>query len=161
MISTVLLAAMVGGVAGAVLWYLKFHNPLPGVLIGAACGALLVFMFGRSPATVIAVGSQRQFEQDVLTADMPVVVDFYADRCPPCRKLAPTIKSLAKEYKGRVRFVKVDVDRGGKLAESYNIKSIPTIILFVKGEPVHTWKGAIPAEGFRPALDAVAAAASQ
>lgn len=161
MISTVLLAAMVGGVAGAVLWYLKFHNPLPGVLIGAACGALLVLMFGRSPAKVIAVGSQQQFEQDVLTADMPVVVDFYADWCPPCRKLAPIIKSLAKEYEGRVRFVKVDVDRGGELAKSYNIRSIPTVILFVNGEPVHTWKGAIPAEEFRPALDEVVGAASQ
>lgn len=161
MISTVLLAAMVGGVAGAVLWYLKFHSPLPGVLIGAACGALLVFVFGRSPVMVIAVGSQQQFEQNVLTADMPVVVDFYAEWCLPCRELAPTIKSLAKEYEGRIRFVKVDVDNGSELAEYYGVKSIPTVILFVDGEPAHTWQGAVPAEGFRPALDEAVAAANQ
>lgn len=158
MISTIFLAALAGGVVGGILWYLKFNNPLPGALIGAACGVLLIFLFGRSPATVIAVETQQQFDKDVLAADTPVLVDFYSDRCPPCRRLAPTIKALAEEYEGRVRFVKVDVDKGRRLAESYGIRAIPTVILFVRGKPVEKWRGALPAEQYRPALDAAASA---
>lgn len=158
MISTIFLAALAGGVVGAILWYLKYNNPFPGALIGAACGVLLIFLFGRGPATVIAVETQQQFEKDVLAADTPVLVDFYADWCPPCGQLAPTIKALAKEYEGRVRFVKVDVDKSQRLAESYGVRALPTVILFVRGKPVEKWKGARPAEQYRSALDAAASA---
>lgn len=158
MSSPILLGALIGGAVGAALGYVKFRSALPGAMFGAACGTLLVFLFGNSPATVIAVQSPGDFQRDVLSADRPVLVDFYADWCPPCKRLAPTIEGLASEYKERARVVKVDVDKARQLAQTYGVRGIPTVILFVDGNPAQRWVGARPAEVYQRALDAVIAA---
>ena len=76
------------------------------------------------------------FDRMVLQAEKPVLVDFWATWCGPCRMIAPVVDELAEEYDGRINFVKVDVDQNPKTAARYNIMSIPTLLVFKSGEPV-------------------------
>ena len=73
------------------------------------------------------------FEADVLKSDLPVLVDFTAEWCGPCQAIAPVIDSLAKEYDGRAKVIKVDVDAEAELGARYSVMSIPTLILFKDG----------------------------
>ncbi|MBZ0184843.1 MAG: thioredoxin [Candidatus Obscuribacterales bacterium] len=81
------------------------------------------------------------FKKEVLASKKPVLVDFYADWCPPCRKQAPIFDAFAKEYKDQVKFVKLNVDKGKKVSTENAILSIPTLILFDKGKTVATSVG--------------------
>ena len=95
------------------------------------------------------------FDQMVLQAETPVLVDFWATWCGPCRMVAPVVEELAKEYEGRVRFAKVDVDQNPKTASRYGIMSIPTLLLFKKGEPISNIVGFRPKAELKQSLDAV------
>ena len=151
--SMILLGGLAAAVIGAVIGQLKFRNAFGGALVGAALGLGAVWFAGRQPDTVIAVETPDGFESKVLDHDTPVMVDFYADWCPPCRQLAPTIEKLAGQYKGRIRFVKVNVDEGRAIARTHRVRSIPTVILFIKGEPVHRWVGPQPASEYKSVLN--------
>lgn len=74
------------------------------------------------------------FEAEVLQSDIPVLVDFWAPWCGPCKALGPTLEKLAAEYTDKVRFVKLNIDEAPEIASRYSIMSIPTLLLFVKGE---------------------------
>lgn len=76
------------------------------------------------------------FEQEVLESDLPVLVDFYADWCGPCKMMAPNIARLAESYNGKLKVGKVNVDENSGLAIKYGIMSIPTVILFKNGQEV-------------------------
>lgn len=82
-----------------------------------------------------------QFEQTVLKSDIPVVVDFWATWCRPCAMIAPILDELAKEYHGRIKFTRLDVDHNPKTAAQYHIMSIPTLIIFHDGSPVASLVG--------------------
>jgi thioredoxin 1 len=84
------------------------------------------------------------FRREVLESEVPVVVDFYADWCEPCRMVSPAIAALSDEWDGRIRFVKVDIDKSPELAEAYGVMSIPTIMLFERGEVAGWVVGARP-----------------
>lgn len=86
-----------------------------------------------SNATAVAASD---FDQEVLKSDQPVLVDFWAPWCMPCRMLAPTIDELAAEYTGKAKVVKVNTDENQDLAAQYGIRGIPTLILFKDGKPV-------------------------
>lgn len=90
---------------------------------------------------IVMVG-ESDFEQVVLNATMPVLVDFYADWCPPCRALQPTLEELARDFAGRAIVVKVDVDENQDLAAQYSVRSIPTLVVIVAGEEVDRTVGA-------------------
>lgn len=87
----------------------------------------------------------RSFTGEVLNSDLPVVVDFYADWCRPCRQVAEAIQSLARKWDGHVRVAKVDIDESPELAETYGIFSIPSIVLFERGTMRASSVGAKPA----------------
>jgi thioredoxin 1 len=88
--------------------------------------------------------TDETFESEVLTADMPVVVDFWAPWCGPCRVVEPIFDELSREHDSRVRFVKLNVDDNVGAASRYNVLSIPTAILFADGEEQETVIGARP-----------------
>ena len=87
------------------------------------------------------IETEADFESKVINAGRPVLVDFYADWCTPCKALAPVIEELAGELSGKVDVFKVDVDKIQSVAAKYGIQSIPTVILFNGGEPASTFVG--------------------
>ena len=84
------------------------------------------------------------FAAEVLQSELPVLVDFWATWCGPCKMLAPTVAEIAEEYAGRVKVGKVNVDNAPELAARYGITSIPALLLFNKGEVVRTSVGFVP-----------------
>ncbi len=100
--------------------------------------------------------SDANFETEVLKSDTPVMVDFWAPWCGPCRALAPTIDELATEYNGKVKIVKLNTDENSDSAMKYRISSIPCMIVFKGGEPVDQIVGAVDKDKIKAALDKVA-----
>jgi thioredoxin 1 len=98
------------------------------------------------------------FEREVLKSPTPIVVDFYADWCGPCKAVSPIIESLSNEYDGRVNFAKVDTDLNQVLAANYDIMSIPTVIIFKDGRIVDKIIGSVPAQVYRKKIDAAVGA---
>jgi len=94
----------------------------------------------------------EEFEREVLASDVPVLVDFWAPWCAPCRMLAPTLEELAQEYAGRIKVFKVNTDELPILAMQYGIRGIPTVILFVDGEPADVKVGLQPKAMFETAI---------
>ena len=93
----------------------------------------------------------ENFEEEVLKSEVPVLVDFWATWCGPCRMLAPTIAKIAEEQSGVIKVGKVDVDEQPELAVRYGISSIPTLMVFKNGQAVKTSIGVIP----KPAIEAL------
>lgn len=93
------------------------------------------------------------FEEEVLKSELPVLVDFYADWCGPCKMMAPIVEKLAEEYDGRIKIGKCNTDDNMPLTQKYRVASIPTFIVFKGGEPVATYMGAMPADDLRDKLD--------
>ena len=96
--------------------------------------------------------TKENFETEVLNANCPILVDFWASWCGPCRMLAPTIEELAKEYEGRAKVGKVNVDDEPELANRFGIASIPTILIFKDGKLVATSIGVKPKASFEELL---------
>lgn len=103
------------------------------------------------PTTV----DDSNFDQIVLQAKTPVLVDFWAEWCGPCRMVAPVVEELAEEYEGRISFAKMDVDQNPKTASGYGIMSIPTLLIFKDGSPVSNIVGFRPKAELKRNLDAV------
>src|SRR5579864_8391942 len=99
------------------------------------------------------------FDSDVLNSPEPVLVDFWAEWCGPCRMLAPTIDELAEEYKGKIKVGKVDTDANRTTAMKFSISAIPTVIVFKKGQVVQKLSGLRPKREFKSVLDAALGAA--
>jgi thioredoxin 1 len=88
--------------------------------------------------------TEETFEQEVLKATIPVLVDFWAAWCGPCKVIAPMVEELATEYEGKLKIGKVDVDNHQKIAMQYGIRSIPTLLMFKGGKVVEQIIGAAP-----------------
>jgi thioredoxin 1 len=97
----------------------------------------------------------NNFDQIVLQAKTPVLVDFWANWCGPCRMVAPVVEELAGEYDGRISFTKLDVDQNPKTAGKYGIMSIPTLLIFKDGNPVSNIVGFRPKADLKRSLDEV------
>ncbi len=90
--------------------------------------------------------TDENFEQEVLNSDLPVLVDFYADWCGPCKMIAPVIEELATEYQGKVKIGKINVDEEQNSSKKYKVMSIPTLIFFKDGEEVDKLVGMVSKE---------------
>ncbi len=167
------LGLLVGGSLGAVMGYFGkcttgacplTANPWRGAFIGALIGGMFAFSAGSSRPVPQAgqehasllIGSTEDFEREVLNADKPVLVDFYADWCGPCRQLAPTIEQLVAQYEGRAVVSKVNIDRHSELAGRYGIQSIPTILFFKDGQEVGRLVGVHSESAYASVLDELA-----
>ena len=93
------------------------------------------------------------FEEEVLTSEVPVLVDFWAEWCGPCRQVAPVMDQIAEEYEGAVKVAKIDVDAESALAGHFGITSIPTIAFFEPGEQPKAVVGALPKEMVESAFE--------
>ncbi len=161
-------------------------NPWRGAFVGAVIGGLFAASAGSSgprarsvspasaamepagganapssvPGAPLPIGSAEAFERIVEKADGPVLVDFYADWCGPCRMLAPTIEKMAQEYQGRALIAKVNVDSLPALAGRYGIQGIPAVFIFHKGQVVQRLVGLRPQSDYAKALDKLVGQAS-
>jgi thioredoxin 1 len=90
--------------------------------------------------------TDRTFDAEVLTSEIPVLTDFWAEWCSPCKMVAPILEEIAEEYDGQIKIAKVDVDTSTQMAARYGVKSIPTLILFTNGQSVERLVGAMPKE---------------
>jgi len=97
--------------------------------------------------------TDQTFESEVLKSDKPVVIDFWAEWCAPCRQIAPIISDLAAEYGDRVKIVKMDIDANPATPGSFNVRAIPTILAIKDGQVVEQVTGARPKADFQKMVD--------
>jgi thioredoxin 1 len=146
-----------------------------GYIVGAAVIAccLVAFVVVKERSVGRSEGAEKEegkvmngvkqvqeaaFRAEVMDSDVPVLVDFYAPWCGPCRMLAPMLEEVAREYDGRVKVVKVNVDEAQQLAADFGIRGVPTLMLFKHGDVTETLVGLPSPKALRAKLDALVAA---
>jgi len=97
--------------------------------------------------------TDANFQKEALESDLPVLVDFYADWCGPCKMMAPVVEELAGEYEGKFKIGKLNVDEEPNTAEKYRVMSIPTMLVIKDGQSVDTIVGAVPKKKLQDKLD--------
>ena len=90
--------------------------------------------------------------KELISADTPVLVDFYADWCGPCKTMALILEEVAADFKGKIKVIKIDTDQNPQVSQTYGIRGIPTFILFKKGEPIWRASGAMPKQQLESAI---------
>jgi thioredoxin 1 len=121
---------------------------------GWAAGAARLGQLGGSMAgDGIMEVTDANFDQEVLKSEQPVLIDFWAAWCGPCKALAPVVDEIAKSYQGKVKFAKMDVDRNTATPQRYGVRGIPTLLVFKGGQVQEQIVGYVPKEQIEKALD--------
>lgn len=168
---SLMIYALVGGGLGAALGYLgkcaSGTCPLTsswwrGGIYGVVLGSLLYFMSGtRGSASLnestsnVKLIRENEFDAEVMRATSPVVVDFYASWCGPCKRLSPLLDEIAGPLTNRVKFVKVNVDDSPALSRRFEVEAIPTVVFFRAGKVVDRFVGLIPESDLKARIDAL------
>ena len=177
MTSTLFVYLLIGGGAGATLGYFGSCKtgacPLTanwrrGALVGALIGLVVYASSGggnssamnQSTANVKHI-TDAEFDTEVTNSAVPVVMDFYAIWCGPCRQLAPTMDSLADQYAGKIKFVKINVDESPKLAQKFQVEGIPMLVFLQHGNTAGTSVGLIAKEDLILRLDSLLQTSTQ
>jgi thioredoxin 1 len=120
-----------------------------------------LFVFaGKQPGYALLTPSfplampRKSFSELINSPGMPVLVDFYADWCGPCKTMAPILEQVASQHQGKLRIIKIDVDKNPAVAQQFKVQSIPTLILFSNGQPVWRQAGVVPAAQLGQAVSA-------
>jgi thioredoxin 1 len=169
MTPTLLIYLLIGGGVGAGLGYFGSCKsgacPLAanwrrGAFVGALIGLVVYLSSGSGNSTAMNQSTANvkhitdaDFDAEVTQSALPVVVDFYATWCGPCRQLAPTMDSLADQYAGKFKFVKVNVDESPKLAQKYQVEGIPMLVFLQNGKTAGTSVGLVAKEDLILRLD--------
>jgi thioredoxin 1 len=135
-----------------------------GAVYGASLGLMFYFAAGRnsaySPPKNVKTIAEAEFDAEVIQAGRPVVVDFFAPWCGPCKTLAPRLDALAAEYSGRIKFVSVNVDQSPALAARFEVRGVPTLLFIGRdGKIAATSIGSVSAAVLRAKLEALTAVA--
>jgi thioredoxin 1 len=163
---------LIGGGLGAALGYfgkcssgacLLTANPWRGAMFGALLGLLFHFASGRSGSTSVNASmpnvsriQESQFEAEVVQSTLPVVVDFYAPWCGPCKRLSPMLDELAGALTNKVKFVKINVDEATALAQRLEIQGLPTLMFFKSGKVVDSLVGLPSSDTLKMCLESLA-----
>lgn len=171
MVVQLTLGLLIGGGLGAMMGYFGkcssgtcplTANPYRGGFIGALMGGMIAFSGASTRANpegkvkgyaAVQIENASDFERLVLKAEQPVMVDFYSDSCPPCRRLAPIVEELAEDYQGRAVVCKVNVIHAPDLARQYGVQGIPAVIFFDKGSETQRLVGLRPRNEYTAVLD--------
>ena len=171
MTSTLLIYLLIGGGVGATLGYFgscktgvcpltanwrrgAFVGALIGLVVYAASGGGNSTAMNQSTANVKHI-TDAEFDFEVTHSAVPVVMDFYATWCGPCRVLAPTMDSLAEQYAGKIKFVKVIVDESPKLVQQFQVEGIPMLVFLQNGKTVGSSVGLVSKEDLIQRLDSL------
>lgn len=168
------ISVVAGGALGGAVGYFgkRFPRSLPfaatpwrGAVAGLILGALFHLVPGRpqpggeeGPGGNVRLVSEAQFEPEVAQAAEPVVVDFFATWCGPCKQLSPMLDGLAGPLASRIKFLKVDVDQAPKLAERFGVEGIPTLVFLNRGKVIDTLVGLPDRAELQQRLSALAGA---
>lgn len=167
-----ILSVLVGSGLGAALGYfgkcssgacLLTANPKRGALVGALLGLAYHLASGSSGSASVNVSTpnvsriqESQFEVEVVQSSLPVVVDFYASWCGPCKILSPRLNELAGPLTNKVKFVKINVDEAPALAQRMEIQAMPTLVFFKNGKVVDRHVGLPPRDALKARLESLA-----
>ena len=99
--------------------------------------------------------TDKEFEQEVINSDLPVLLDLWAPWCGPCRMIAPVVEKLSAQYNGKLKFFRLNIDENPQTPARYRVMSIPTLIFFKGGAAVDTVVGAVPEKSITPKIDAL------
>ena len=125
------------------------RTPVEKIDINPACGKCHKPLFNGKTVKL----TSENFQKQISRSDIPVVVDFWAPWCGPCRMVGPVVEELATEYEGKVKVGKLNIDENQEVAQKYGIMSIPTLVVFKNGEVVEQILGAQPKEAIASAMD--------
>jgi thioredoxin 1 len=171
-----IISMLVGGGLGATLGYFGkcstgacplTANPWRGAFVGMLLGLVIHFASGHSGSAAVNESTanisriqENQFESEVVQSTLPVVVDFYAPWCGPCKRLSPMLDELAMSLTNELKFVKINVDEAPALAQRLEIEGVPTLLFFKKGKLVDRLVGLTSKDSLKQRLESLAKADS-